>query len=71
MILSDTSRRAIENMADDAISDGDEFAIVMDIFTALTNADLTPKNKADALAVQKMGRALSFRHPFFSHDIER
>lgn len=71
MILSDTSRRAIENMADDIITDGDEFAIVQDIFTALTNADLTPKNPTDALAVQKLGRALSFRHPFFTHDIER
>ena len=58
MILSDTSRRAIENMPSDAISDGDEFAIVMDIFTALTNDDLTPKNKADALAVQKLASAL-------------
>ncbi len=58
MILSDTSRRAIENMDDDAISDGDEFAIVMDIYTALTNADLTPKNPADALAVQKLAGAL-------------
>lgn len=58
MILSDTSRRAIENMTDDAICDGDEFAIVMDIYTALTNADLTPKNPADALAVQKLASAL-------------
>jgi len=71
MILSDTSRRAIENMPSDIITDGDEFAIVQDIFAALTNADLSPKNPADALAVQKLGRALSFRHPFFSHDIER
>ena len=45
-------------MADDAISDGDEFAIVLDIYTALTNDDLTPKNPTDALAVQKLGRAL-------------
>jgi len=58
MILSDTSRRAIENMADDAICDGDEFTIVMDIYTALTNDDLTPKNPADALAVQKLASAL-------------
>lgn len=58
MILSDTSRRAIENMHDEAISDGEEFAIVMDIYTALTNADLTPKNPADALAVQKLASAL-------------
>ncbi len=58
MILSDTSRRAIENMPSDAISDGDEFAIVMDIYTALTNDDLTPKNPADALAVQKLAGAL-------------
>ena len=45
-------------MPSDAISDGDEFAIVMDIYTALTNDDLTPKNKADALAVQKLASAL-------------
>ena len=58
MILSDTSRRAIENMPSDAISDGEEFAIVLDIFKALTNADLTPKNPTDALAVQKLASAL-------------
>ena len=45
-------------MPSDAISDGDEFAIVMDIYTALTNDDLTPKNPADALAVQKLASAL-------------
>ena len=45
-------------MPSDAISDGEEFAIVLDIFKALTNADLTPKNPTDALAVQKLASAL-------------